>query len=90
MGNVLLTWVIILLVYAYIASTLPVWMLLQPRDYINTHELIFGLGVLYLALFIGHPPVVAPAINPNPVGAPRCHFGVPLPGVLGDFVEAAG
>jgi carbon starvation protein len=70
MGNVLLTWVIILLVYSYIASTLPVWMLLQPRDYINTHELIFGLGILYLALFIGHPPVVAPAINPNPVGAP--------------------
>jgi carbon starvation protein len=69
-GSTLLTWVVILLVYAYFASTLPVWFLLQPRDYINTHELIFGLAVLYLALFIGHPTVVAPAFNPSPAGAP--------------------
>jgi carbon starvation protein len=70
LGSALVTWVVVLLIYAYFASTLPVWFLLQPRDYINTHQLVFALAVLYLALFIGHPMVVAPAINPNPIGAP--------------------
>jgi carbon starvation protein len=70
MGNEILTWVVVLLVYAYIASILPVWVLLQPRDYINSHQLFLGLGLLYLGLFIARPEMVAPAINPNPVGAP--------------------
>lgn len=70
LGSSLVTWVVVLLIYAYFASTLPVWFLLQPRDYINTHQLIFGLGILYLALFIGQPSVVAPAFNPSPAGAP--------------------
>src|SRR5690625_3450996 len=30
------TWVVILLLYSYIASVLPVWVLLQPRDYLNS------------------------------------------------------
>jgi carbon starvation protein CstA len=37
-------WVIILLVYAYIASTLPVQTLLQPRDYINSHKLFINIA----------------------------------------------
>ncbi|MFN7141788.1 MAG: carbon starvation protein A, partial [Limisphaerales bacterium] len=43
-GWSVLTWVILLLVYAYIASVLPVWTLLQPRDYINSLQLISALG----------------------------------------------
>ncbi|MFQ5900722.1 MAG: carbon starvation protein A [Thermodesulfobacteriota bacterium] len=70
MGNEILTWVVILLVYAYIASILPVWVLLQPRDYINSHQLFVGLGLMYLGLFIARPEMVAPAINQNPAGAP--------------------
>src|SRR5699024_845439 len=31
-GTAFLIWIVILMVYVYIASTLPVWMLLQPRD----------------------------------------------------------
>ena len=64
-------WIIILFIYAAIASLLPVWMLLQPRDYINGIQLFVGLGLLYGAVLIANPTVVVPAINPNvPAGAP--------------------
>ena len=56
-------WIIVLMVYVYIASTLPVWKLLQPRDYINSHQLVVGLGILYLGLFFSHPQVTAPMTN---------------------------
>jgi carbon starvation protein len=56
-------WIILLFVYAAIASLLPVWMLLQPRDYINGLQLFVGLGVFYLAVIVLAPDVVAPAIN---------------------------
>lgn len=80
-----ITWVLVLLTYSYIASVLPVWTLLQPRDYINALQLISVLGLLVLgvlaASFFGGAPVgadvarpvlamAAPALNPNPVGAP--------------------
>ncbi|MBY0097298.1 carbon starvation CstA family protein [Mesobacillus maritimus] len=57
-------WIIILMVYCYIASTLPVWKLLQPRDFINSHQLVVGLGIMYLGLLFLNPDVTAPAINP--------------------------
>ena len=64
-------WIIILFIYAAIASLLPVWMLLQPRDYINGIQLFVGLGLLYGAVFLANPTMVVPAINPNvPAGAP--------------------
>ncbi|WP_227430366.1 carbon starvation protein A [Psychrobacter sp. I-STPA6b] len=56
-------WIIILFVYAAIASLLPVWMLLQPRDYINGLQLFVGLILLYAAIFINRPDIVAPAFN---------------------------
>lgn len=64
-------WVLVLFVYAGIASVLPVWMLLQPRDYINGLQLFVGLAILYLAVFIASPTIVAPAINTAvPEGTP--------------------
>jgi len=64
-------WIILLFVYAAIASLLPVWMLLQPRDYINGLQLFVGLGLLYVAVFIANPTVIAPAINSDvPAGTP--------------------
>ncbi len=60
-----LSWIIVLMTYVYIASTLPVWMLLQPRDLINAYQLIFGLILLYLALFITSPEITAPSTNPE-------------------------
>ena len=64
------TWILILLVYALAASVLPVWSLLQPRDYLNSLLLYLGLGVGYLGLFSLSPSFAAPALNANPAGAP--------------------
>ena len=63
-------WGLLILVYAFVASTLPVWALLQPRDYLNSFLLYLGLGSAYLGFFILSPPFVAPALDPNPSGAP--------------------
>lgn len=57
------TWIIILMVYVYIASTLPVWRLLQPRDYINSLQLVLGLLIIYIGVLIANPVITAPAIN---------------------------
>lgn len=63
-------WSMILLVYAFLASILPVWSLLQPRDFLNGLLLYLGLGGLYLGVFVGQPEFVAPAFRPHPEGAP--------------------
>ena len=64
-------WIIILFIYAAIASLLPVWVLLQPRDYINGLQLFVGLAALYGAVLIANPTVVAPMINVDvPAGTP--------------------
>ncbi len=77
------TWVVLLLAYSYVASILPVWRLLQPRDYINSLQLISALGLVVLGLvaaaLLGGAPVngerpslsiVAPMVNWSPAGAP--------------------
>ncbi|MBW2279572.1 MAG: carbon starvation protein A [Deltaproteobacteria bacterium] len=64
------TWVWLLLGYSFVASVLPVWLLLQPRDYLNSHQLITGITVLVLGLVVLQPEIQAPAINPDPAGAP--------------------
>ncbi|MBC8345349.1 MAG: carbon starvation protein A [Candidatus Marinimicrobia bacterium] len=56
-------WIILLFIYSAIASLLPVWTLLQPRDYINSHQLIVGLGLLFLGIFVSQPAVDAPALR---------------------------
>ena len=68
--NPLALWVILLLIYAYIASTLPVQVLLQPRDYINSHQLFVAFTLLALGVLFAHPVMVAPATNFSPEGAP--------------------
>ncbi len=80
-----ITWVVILLGYSYVASVLPVWTLLQPRDYINSLQLITALGLvvagLIVAGFAGGQPLAeggprvplemsAPMVRANPEGAP--------------------
>ena len=51
-SNVKHTWIVLLFSYSAIASLIPVWILLQPRDYINSHQLIVGLGLIFLSIFI--------------------------------------
>ena len=56
-------WILILFAYAAIASMLPVWALLQPRDFINGLQLFVGLFLLYGAVFLFMPDISAPAFN---------------------------
>ena len=62
-------WIIALFIYSGVASLLPVWVLLQPRDYINSHQLFIGLGLLFLGVFVAQPIVEAPAIRSFQEGA---------------------
>lgn len=56
-------WILVLFIYAAIASMLPVWVLLQPRDFINGMQLVVGLLLLYGAVLISLPDISAPAFN---------------------------
>ncbi len=66
----IMVWMVLLFIYAFIASTLPVQQLLQPRDYINGHQLIIALALLCLGVIVAHPTFVAPTLNASPAGAP--------------------
>ena len=82
-GLALWTWVLVLLGYSYVASVLPVWTLLQPRDYINSLQLISALALIVIGLgvaaFFGYTPtggekqtlsMVAPMWDFSPKNAP--------------------
>ncbi|MEF2231257.1 MAG: carbon starvation CstA family protein, partial [Pseudodesulfovibrio sp.] len=69
------TWTIVLLVYAFVASILPVTLLLQPRDFINSHQLLVALALMVIGVFAasfssGGLDMVAPAVQAHPEGAP--------------------
>ncbi|AZR73716.1 carbon starvation protein CstA [Anoxybacter fermentans] len=53
-------WFILLMGYGLIASVMPVWLLLQPRDYISNWVLIIGMVVGLIGTFITHPTINAP------------------------------
>lgn len=63
-------WTVLLLIYAYVASTLSVTTLLQPRDYINAWQLMVAMALLVLGVLVAAPVMVAPAFNLSPEGAP--------------------
>lgn len=81
----IIAWVAILLAYSYVASVIPVWILLQPRDYINSLQLISALGLIVVGLAVaavaggapvdgelGRPAlaIAAPAVDLSPTDAP--------------------
>ena len=79
-------WVAVLLAYCYMASVLPVWVLLQPRDFINSLQLVFSMGLIIAGLVVaacwGAPAadplsgtrqvleIVAPVFQAHPLHAP--------------------
>lgn len=63
-------WTWILLGYSFVASVLPVWSLLQARDFLNSLLLYLGLLAAYGGFFVLGPSFSAPAINSHPEGAP--------------------
>ncbi len=63
-------WIYLILIYAFTASVLPVWLLLQPRDYLNSLLLYLGLGAAYVGFFVLRPDFVAPMLDTSPAQAP--------------------
>jgi carbon starvation protein len=72
---------IILPVYGFIASVLPVWMLLCPRDYISSYLKIGTVALLAVGIFFVHPEIKMPAITPFVFGG-----GPIIPGPVWPFV----
>jgi len=78
-GWSIMTWVVVLLIYSYVASVLPVWTLLQPRDYINALQLITAVvlivaGLAYAAFVGGAPPMPGAERPPLEIVAPMWQF----------------
>lgn len=48
-------WTVVLLAYCFLASTMPVWLLLQPRDYLNAYLLYAMMALGFLGVFVAHP-----------------------------------
>lgn len=57
------TWIIILMVYIFAASTAPVWILLQPRDYLNSFLLYAMIAGAVIGIVIFNPSVQLPAVT---------------------------
>src|SRR5207344_1731383 len=52
-----------LVVYGFVASVLPVWLLLAPRDYLSAFVKLGTVALLAIGLAIAHPPVRLPALT---------------------------
>lgn len=67
-----IVWYVVLAIYGLVASVLPVWLLLQPRDYIASWILVVGMGLGFAGLFVSHPTInaqwfTAPMTGQGPV-----------------------
>jgi carbon starvation protein len=72
---------ILLPIYGFIASTLPVWVLLCPRDYLSSYMKLGTIGLLVLGIFAVNPAIHMPAVTQY------IHGGGPIiPGKVWPFV----
>ncbi|MBI1246901.1 carbon starvation protein A [bacterium] len=70
-------WTVILLVYCFVASVLPVWLLLQPRDFVNSHQLIVALVLLFVGLLVAGLTGAADLVHSTPAVATDLPSGAP-------------
>ncbi|MDD4538621.1 MAG: carbon starvation protein A [Lentisphaeria bacterium] len=64
-------WIVMLLYYAAIASVIPVWVLLQPRDYLNSY-LLYAMMILGVAgIFLYRPDMAMPAFAVSGKAVPK-------------------
>lgn len=56
-------WHIIVFVYILIASVVPVWALLQPRDYLNSYLLVFMIAASVIGVLVTNPSINLPAFT---------------------------
>jgi len=73
--------IILMAGYGFIASVLPVWMLLCPRDYLSSYLKIGTIAVLIIGVILVHPNLNMPAFTPFTHGG-----GPVIPGKLYPFV----
>jgi len=59
-GTVYVIWFTLLIIYGFVASITPVWILLQPRDYISSWVLIIGVVLAFVGIGVTHPDMNAP------------------------------
>lgn len=59
-ANAKMIWFVVLIVYCIVASVLPVWLLLQPRDYLSSYILLLGLIGGIAGVVIARPNLTAP------------------------------
>ena len=76
-GNPIMVWTIILLAYCAIASVLPVWLLLQPRDYVNSHQLFLALGLLVVGMIVACATGQASMLDSTPAVTSDLPIGTP-------------
>ena len=57
------TWHLIIFAYIFIASVVPVWALLQPRDYLNSYLLIAMIVAAVIGVFAANPTINLPAFT---------------------------
>lgn len=63
-------WIVLIFIYTFVSSRLPVWMLLQPRDYVNQMQMVLALAVIIVGVIVGWDSIVAPAMNDVPADSP--------------------
>jgi carbon starvation protein len=51
---------ILMMIYGLIASVLPVWLLLEPRDYLSTYVKLGTIAILIVGVFVVHPDIRFP------------------------------
>ena len=54
-------WLVFVIIYICIASIAPVWILLQPRDYLNSFLLYFMIGAAVIGILVANPTIQTPA-----------------------------
>ena len=54
---------LLMVTYGFIASVLPVWLLLEPRDYLATYLKLGTIAILLIGVFILHPAIRFPAVT---------------------------
>ena len=67
--------------YGFIASVLPVWLLLCPRDYLSSYLKIGTVAFLIIGVILVHPNLQMPAVTPFVSGG-----GPVIPGKVYPFV----
>jgi len=70
-------WIPMVIIYAFVASVLPVWFLLQPRDFLTSNILYVGVGGALLGVIVG--TIFGTSVEPLTINLPayKGFFGDP-------------